>query len=95
MFDSKWLKKKEKKKKKEIRELGTADVTWNVNCLLYSFVHLKINCYFDCLWGQVIQKVNGRLSSSSEYHYLEMHVPSQGHYGLHSFPVVDWFCLFI
>jgi hypothetical protein len=26
---------------------------------------------------------------------LEMPVPSQGHYGLHSFPVVDWFCLFI
>jgi hypothetical protein len=22
-------------------------------------------------------------------------VPSQGHYGFHSFPVVDWFCLFI
>jgi hypothetical protein len=27
--------------------------------------------------------------------YLEMPVPSQGHYGFHSFPVVDWFCLFI
>jgi hypothetical protein len=26
---------------------------------------------------------------------LEMPVPSQGHYGVHSFPVVDWFCLFI
>jgi hypothetical protein len=24
---------------------------------------------------------------------LEMPVPSQGHYGFHSFPVVDWFCL--
>ena len=24
-----------------------------------------------------------------------MLVPSQGHYGFHSFPVVDWFCLFI
>jgi hypothetical protein len=24
-----------------------------------------------------------------------MPVPSQGHYGSHSFPVVDWFCLFI
>ena len=22
-------------------------------------------------------------------------VPNQGHYGFHSFPVVDWFCLFI
>ena len=27
--------------------------------------------------------------------YIEMPVPSQGHYGFHSFPVVDWFCLFI
>jgi hypothetical protein len=26
---------------------------------------------------------------------LEMSVPSQDHYGFHSFPVVDWFCLFI
>ena len=26
---------------------------------------------------------------------LEMPVPSQGHYGVHSFPVVDRFCLFI
>jgi hypothetical protein len=26
---------------------------------------------------------------------LEMPVPSQGHYGFHSFPVVDWFCLFV
>ena len=26
---------------------------------------------------------------------LEMPVSSQGHYSFHSFPVVDWFCLFI
>ena len=24
-----------------------------------------------------------------------MPVPSQGHCGFHSFPVVDWFCLFV
>ena len=24
-----------------------------------------------------------------------MPIPSQGHYGFHSFPVVDWFCLFV
>jgi len=24
-----------------------------------------------------------------------MPVPSEGHYGFHIFPVVDWFCLFI
>ena len=26
---------------------------------------------------------------------FRMPVPNQGHYGFHSFPVVDWFCLFI
>ena len=26
---------------------------------------------------------------------LEMPVPSQGHYGFPTFPVVDWFCLFV
>ena len=35
------------------------------------------------------------LKSDSTHHFLEMPVPSQGHYGFHSFPVVDWFCLFI
>ena len=29
------------------------------------------------------------------YLSLEMPVPSQNHCGFHSFPVVDWFCLFI
>ena len=28
-------------------------------------------------------------------HHIALTVPSQGHYGFHSFPVVDWFCLFI
>ena len=37
----------------------------------------------------------GALYSDSTHHFLEMPVPSQGHYGFHSFPVVDWFCLFI
>ena len=32
---------------------------------------------------------------SSPIPSLEMPVPSQGHYGFHSFPVVDWFWLFI
>ena len=27
--------------------------------------------------------------------FLEMPVSSQGHYGFHSFPCIDWFCLFI
>ena len=37
----------------------------------------------------------GALKSDSTHHFLEMPVTSQGHYGFHSFPVVDWFCLFI
>ena len=31
----------------------------------------------------------GALKSDSTYYFLEMPVPSQGHYGFHSFPVVD------
>jgi hypothetical protein len=37
----------------------------------------------------------GALKSDSTHHFLEMPVPSQGHYGFHSFSLVDWFCLFI
>ena len=43
-------------------------------------------------------KLNGALKECKftiKYVILEMPVPSQGHYGFHSFPVVDWFCLFI
>ena len=31
----------------------------------------------------------GALKSDSTHHFLEMPVPSQGHYGFHSFLVVD------
>jgi hypothetical protein len=31
----------------------------------------------------------GRLKSDSTHHFLEIPVPSQGHYSFHSFPVVD------
>jgi hypothetical protein len=34
-------------------------------------------------------------SAETEYISLEIPVPSQGHYGFYSFPVVDWFCVFI
>jgi hypothetical protein len=43
-------------------------------------------------------KVNGRwlmMLDNFTVSSSEMPVPSHGHYGLHSFPVVDWFCLFI
>jgi hypothetical protein len=42
------------------------------------------------LWISFFWKWNDNSTIS-----LEMPVPSQGHYGFHSFPVVDWFCLFI
>ena len=31
----------------------------------------------------------GTLKSDSTHHFFRMPVPSQGHYGFHSFPVVD------
>jgi hypothetical protein len=46
---------------------------------------LVIPCRYIQTWWTVIQPIIS----------LEMPVPSQGHYGFHSFPVVDWFCLFI
>ena len=48
-----------------------------------------------CTWtfrraGCILKRV-----SRCTFFSLEMPVPSQGHYGFHSFPVFDWFCLFI
>jgi transglutaminase-like putative cysteine protease len=33
-------------------------------------MRLRINCYFDRLWGQVIQEANGQLSRSYEYQLI-------------------------
>ena len=61
------------------------------------FIPVFKYCYSDSrnLWtvmragGLAIQNLIQPTISS------EMPVPSQGHYGFHSFPVVDWFFLFI
>jgi hypothetical protein len=54
-------------------------------------------CYSDSrnLWK--IMKAGGLVPSNliQPTISLEIPVPSQGHYSFHSFPVVDWFCLFI
>jgi hypothetical protein len=46
-------------------------------------------CSISCQNSCIIAPIWGSICS------LEMPVPSQGHYGFHSFTVVDWFCLFI
>ena len=73
--------------------IGTALTT----ILPILFKHCYKYCYSDSRTLWAIRKAGGLA------HYnliqptisLEMPVPSQGHYGFHSFPVVDWFCLFI
>ena len=64
-------------------EFGTALTTILPILIQYCYKY----CYSDSrnLWAVMIQPTIS----------LEMPVPSQGHYGFHSFPVVDWFCLFI
>ena len=37
----------------------------------------------------------GALKSDSTRHFFRGACTGSGHYGFHSFPVVDWFCLFI
>ena len=48
------------------------------------------NWFFLLNLGPTVPKLSMQPTNS-----LEMPVPSQGHYGFHSLPVVDWFCLFI
>jgi hypothetical protein len=58
---------------------------------------IEINGYSDSrkLWA--VMKGGGLALSNliQPTISLEMPVPCQGHYGFHSFPIVDWFCLFI
>ena len=37
----------------------------------------------------------GALKSDSTHHFFRNACTKSGHYGFHSFPVVNWFCLFI
>ena len=54
-------------------------------------------CYSDSrnLWAVLKAGVLALSNMIQPNISLEMPVPSQGHYCVHSFPVVDWFCLFI
>ena len=70
---------------------------------------IKDNYWYTGMWGKfTLQRTTtciplsrnesgrfGALNLIQPTISLEMPVPSQGHYGFHSFPVVDWFCLFI
>jgi hypothetical protein len=50
---------------------------------------------FDCLPSLGCREHGTLQCQVSTTISLEMPIPIQGHYGFHSFPVVDWFCLFI
>ena len=58
----------------------------------------SINASQTTLFGRSLMKTTKRMGPKTDpcgTLKSEMPVPSQGHYGFHSFPVVDWFCLFI
>ena len=59
------------------------------------FVPVFKYCYSDSrnLWTVMRSGGLAPLNLIQPTISLEMPVPSQGHYGFHSFPVVDWFCL--
>ena len=78
--------------------LNDTNIIWygNRSASLYCGEKFCWHVSFKVDWMQRILD-----SSPSVFHwwtqrwFLEMPVPSQGHYGFHSFPVVDWFCLCI
>jgi hypothetical protein len=56
---------------------------WTFHLYVETFQqHLHIE-YISLSWSDIPELV------------VPICIPSQGHYGFHSFPVVDWFCLFI
>ena len=76
-----------------VTEYGTALTT----ILPILFQYCYTYCYSDSrnLWA-VMKAGDLALSNLIQPTIsLEMPVPSHGHYGFHSFPVVDCFCLFI
>ena len=75
-----------------LTEFGTALTT--ILPILFQYCYKY--CYSDSrnLWA--VMKAGGLAQNMIQPTIsLEMPVPSQGHYGFRSFPVVDWFCLFI
>jgi hypothetical protein len=67
--------------------------------------YYRLNGYTLCLYTLTVKTIQNTaitvVSLRSKFACRHLHsradnpVPSQGHYGFHSFPVVDWFCLFI
>jgi hypothetical protein len=53
-----------------------------------SSISNEANC-FRCSFIDNLSPVNDDMSVKFGFLHLEMPVPSQGHYGFHSFPVVD------
>ena len=78
-------------------------LNWQINCKdewkLYpsELFHYLYIVYFRVARVLLSSRVtiNSWQKASRKYPHLEMPVPSQGQYGFHSFPVVDWFCLSI
>jgi hypothetical protein len=63
---------------------------WKVQLYMYSsFVQTKGNFYTFTTIMNMISLFSIILKSKYFFNSLEMPVPSQGHYGFHSFPVVD------
>ena len=60
---------------------------WNITTGLFGLIRLQF------FWHYLLEFFNYNMIQPTIS--LEMPVPSQGHYGFHSFPVVDWFCLFM
>ena len=73
-----------------LTEFGTALTT--ILPILFQYCYKYCNSDSQNLW--VVMKARGE-TISLEMISLEMPIPSQGHYDFHSFPVVDWFCLYI
>ena len=59
--------------------------------------------WYDVITNSSAEKISCNVAPFFYHHSVviqhlvsdRLPVPSQGHYGFHSFPVVDWFCLFI
>ena len=81
--------------------------TFKTDVILCILLKLKFNkqCDFYCNYGsspsvicdicQFWLSCLGTLVFLLKKSFKLFGLPCQGHYGFHSFPVVDWFCLFI
>ena len=70
---------------------------WHMVCFedLTTIILIQMNIIFHITINTGLAAEQYILSCWSHWSHLEMPVPSQGHYGFHSFPVVDCFvCLY-